>query len=236
MSLLPMQEILILLEDEKVVPLFRINRWGRPARGALAKLKSLGYAQKNQEDDEISYKITDKGEKYFDDILIELKNHKKWDNKWHLVMFDIPEKDRSTRDKLRRGLNSFGMGILQASVWISASDIKDKVFNLTERLKLGSAVRYFEVSSTPSLNQQIIQKAWNLPEINLALEKFIKNAQHIIKSMGKGNGDRYNAKKLIFEYALILKKDPKLPEEFIQKNELRHQAHEIYLKLRQFIV
>lgn len=230
-----MQEILILLEDEKQVPLFRLNRWGRSARGSLAKLKNLGYAEKIKNDEEDGYKITPKGEKFFDNTLLVLKDNKKWDNKWHLVMFDIPEKDRGTRDKLRRALDNLGMGILQGSVWISATNIKDEVLKIGEKLKLGSALRYFEVTSTPSLNQQIIAKAWNLPEINLTLEKFIKTAQHTLKSMGKGNGDRFNAKKLIFDYALILKKDPKLPKEFVEKNELRARAREIYLKLRTYI-
>lgn len=236
MSLTPMQEILILLEDEKQVPFYRLNRWGRPARGALAKLKNLDFAKKIKIESENYYQITPKGEKFFDEVLMELKNDKKWDNKWRLVMFNIPEKDRAVRDKLRRALDNLGMGILQASVWISSKDIKDKVFKISERLKLGNSLKYFEVVSTPSLNQQIVEKAWNLPEINLALEKFVKTAQHTLKGMGKGNGDRFNAKKLIFEYALILKKSPKLPEEFVQKNELRAQARDIYLKLRQFVV
>ena len=229
-----MQEMLILLEDEKKVPLYRLNRWGRPARGALAKLKNLNLAQKLKVDNEDFYEINSKGEKYFDDVLEVLQSSKKWDNKWRLVMFDIPETQRSTRDKLRRSLTNLGMGILQGSVWISPIDLKDKVMKISERLNLGSSLRYFEVLSTNTLDKKIISKAWNLPEINLQLDKFIKKANHDLKGMGKGNGDRYKAKKLIFEYSLIIKKDPKLPLEFIEKNELRKDAREIYLKLRKY--
>ena len=39
MPLNTMQEILVLLEDENQLPIFRINRWGRPARGAMLKIK-----------------------------------------------------------------------------------------------------------------------------------------------------------------------------------------------------
>ena len=231
-----MQEILVLLEDENQLPIYRINRWGRPARGVLSKLKNLGLAVKIKIGDEDWYKITDKGEHYFDEILIPLKENTKWDQKWRLVMFDIPESQRSVRDKLRRALNSLGMGILQASVWISPSDIKKDIEEISQKLKLENAIKFFEVSSTPSLNQQIINKAWNLPDINLSLEHFILNAQRALKNMGKGNGDRYNSKKLIFEYAMILKKDPKLPLEFVEKDEIRKRARDIYLKLRKHIV
>lgn len=238
MSLSPMQEILILLEDEKEVPLFRLNRWGRPARGALAKLKNLKWAEKFKKDDgEICYRISDKGERYFDETLTVLKNKGKWDKKWHLVMFDIPENQRAIRDRLRRQLNHLGLGILQASVWISPTDISEQIEKIRQKLKLSfSQLKYFAVSAKAYFNDQVISKAWNLPDVNESLEKFIKEAQWMLKSMGKGNGDRFKAKKLIFEYALILKKGPVLPPEFIIQNETRKNVHEIYLKLRKFVV
>lgn len=237
MSLTTMQEILILLEDEKQVPLFRLNRWGRSSRGALSKLKSLKYAEKIEIDKDIYYQISPKGEEYFDDVLSILKNSNSWDKKWRLVMFDIPENQRAVRDRLRRSLNNLSLGILQASVWISPVDVSEKIEKIKDRLKLTTQqLKYFEVSSLPNINTQIINKAWNLPDVNEALEKFAKEALWSLKSMGKGNGDRYNAKKLIFEYAIILKNGPILPLDFIEQNEIRKKTHEIYLKLRQFIV
>ncbi|OGD57315.1 CRISPR-associated endonuclease Cas2 [Candidatus Berkelbacteria bacterium RBG_13_40_8] len=236
MALSTMQEILILLEDEKEVPLFRLNRWGKATRGVLAKLKNLGWAERVKKADDLYYRITEKGEDYFDETLSVLRETDKWDQKWRLVMFDIPETQRAIRDKLRRALSNLGLGILQASVWISARNIKDKIDKISQRLKLEGKIRYFEVTANTSLNHQIIEKAWNLPEVNLDLERFIKNANHALKNMGKGNGDRCNAKKLIFEYALILKKDPKLPLEFTEQNDIRRLARAIYLKLRHYAI
>lgn len=234
MSLSPMQEILILLEDEKKVPLFRLNRWGRPAHGALSKLKNMGFTKKEKVGDEIYYAITEKGEKYFDDTLRFLKYSKKWDNKWRLVMFNIPETERATRDKLRRALDGLGLGILQSSVWISPYDIKVDIEEISKKYKLEKNLKFFEVTAGETLNQQILEKSWNLPEINLLLERFIKEAEWLLRKMGKGNGDRFNAKKLIFVYAQIIKKDPQLPMKFVEKNELRKKAHDIYLNLRKF--
>lgn len=232
-----MQEIFILLENEKQVPLYRLNRWGKPARGALAKLKTLGWIEKTIHEKEIYYRVTSKGESYLDETLEVLKNKKDWDGKWRLVMFDIPETERSSRDKLRRNLNKMGMGILQASVWITPRDVKEKINKLCERLKIKQGqVKYFEVSGNNHLTDQIVSKAWNIPEVDLELERFIKNAQWILKKMGKGNGDQYNAKKLIYEYALILKKGPILPLNFIEKKEIRKKAHEIYLELRHYAI
>jgi len=236
MLLSTMHEILILLEDEKEVPLFRLNRWGRSTRGVLAKLKNLGFAEKFTKENDIYYRITEKGEKFFDNTLSVLKIPNRWDNRWRLVLFDIPETHRATRDKLRRALSNLGMGILQASVWISPLDIKEEINKIANKLKLETNIKYFEVTATNGLNQQIIEKAWNIPEVVLNLERFIKDAEWALKKMGKGNGDRFNAKKLIFEYALIIKQDPQLPLEFIEKNDLRKRAREVYQSLRKFVL
>ena len=236
MSLSTMQEIFILLEDEREVPYYRLKRWGRPARGALAKLKSLGLVDKTITNSETFYTITKAGEEYADDVLGLLKTKKGWDKKWRLIMFEIPETQRALRDKLRRKLTSLGLGILQSSVWITPNDIKNEIEEIRNSFDLGSQLKYFEVSATPTLNQQIIEKSWNIPAINLELERFVKDATWAMKAMGKGNGDRFNAKKLVFEYALILKSGPVLPPEFIEKNEVRKKAQDAYFKLREYIV
>lgn len=236
MSLSTMQEIFILLEDEKEVPFYRLERWGRPARGALAKLKSLGYVSKQFIKDEPYYVITKKGEEYLDSTLELLKNKENWDKKWRLVMFEIPEKSRALRDKLRRELTSLGLGLLQSSVWISPIDIQEKVNQINDKLELDQKIKYFEVNSNPSIDKQIVEKSWNIPALNEELEKYLKEANWTLKAMGKGNGDRYNAKKLIFEYALLIKKSPILPNEFLEKNETRKIAHELYIKLRKYAV
>jgi len=237
MSLTPMQEIFILLEDEKKVPFYRLQRWGRPARGVLAKLKNMGLAQKINFNNEIYYEITENGEKYADEILSVLKQNNVWDKKWRLIIFDIPESRRSTRDKMRRHLSAMGLGLLQSSVYISFRDIKTEIDTISEKHKVNDKIKYFEVNSNQHLNGQIIEKLWNEDkDTNLLLERFIKDANWAMKGMGKGNGDKFNAKKLVFEYASILKKSPQLPDEFTQMNELRRLALETYKNLRRFIV
>ncbi len=230
-----MQEIFIFLEDEKEVPYYRLERWGRPARGALAKLKNMGLIEKIEKNDEVFYTITTEGEYYFDNVLKVLKNKSTWDKKWRLVMFEIPETNRALRDKLRRNLCNLGLGILQAGVWISPQAIDQEVEALDLKLNLGTQMKYFVVAATPDLNQQIINKSWNNAEINTELTEFIKEAQTTLKAMGKNNGDKFSAKKLIFSYALILKKGPIMPVEFIEQNEIRKNAQEIYVKLRPFV-
>lgn len=236
MSLLPMQEIFILLEDEKEVPLYRLNRWGRSARGVLAKLKKMGWAEKVQKADEVFYRITPKGEKEFDKVLRPLRTMGNWDGRWRLVMFDIPESKRDVRDRLRRALTKLGLGILQASVWISPNDIKKEVEEIGERLNLKGSIKFFEVTRNQSLDKNIIEKAWKLPEISDEYKHFNLEAERLFNISSKIQNLRFSAKKLIFEYAIILQKDPIMPGEFRDKDDLRKRAHQNYLNLRKFVI
>jgi len=236
MALTPLQEIFVLLEDEKSVPFFRLNRWGRKTRGVLAKLKKYGWTEKIAADNDIYYKITPKGEKAVDKFLKPLKTTGKWDGRWRLVTFDIPESQRDIRDKLRRALSNLGMGILQASVWISPNDIREEVLEIAKRLNLGAGLKFFEVTRNSSLDKTIIVKSWNLPELEDNYKLFILKSERILKSIERDPNVRFTSKKLIFEYALILQKDPILPWEFREKDDLRKRAHEVYQTLRKFAI
>lgn len=236
MSLTPLQEVFILLEDEKKVPLYRINRWGKQARGVLSKLKSYGWAEKKEIGGEVHYVITPKGEKEFDRVLKNLRETGKWDGRWRLVIFNVPEKQRDLRDRIRRALNRLGLGILQPSVWISPKDIKNEVENIRQRLHLENSLKFFEVSRNNSLDKTIIDKSWKLADIEDDYQKFNFNAQRILKVIDKDPNPRFSAKKYIFQYALILQKDPILPWEFRTNDALRKKAHELYLELRSYVV
>lgn len=236
MPLLPMQEIFILLEDEKEVPLYRLNRWGRKTRGVLAKLKKLGWAQKLEKSSEVYYQITPKGEKEFDNILKPLRATGTWDGRWRLVMFDIPETKRDVRDRLRRSLEKLGLGILQASVWISPHDIQKEVAELGRKLNIESSLRFFEVTRNNNLDKTIIEKSWNLPELLDLYKKFNLEVERVFKIVNKNSKANFAIKKLIFEYALILQRDPILPQEFREKDDLRKKAHENYISLRKLLV
>jgi len=47
-----------------------------------------------------------------------LKKPKHWDQKWRLLIFDIPEKRKAVRERVRKFLRSLGFFRLQDSVWV----------------------------------------------------------------------------------------------------------------------
>lgn len=51
----------------------------------------------------------------------------RWDKKWHIVIFDVQESKRGSRDALRRQLMRLGLLQIQRSVWVSPYDCSDLV-------------------------------------------------------------------------------------------------------------
>ena len=72
-----------------------------------------------------------------------------------IVVFDIPEKERKKRDWLRSALKSIGLKLVQKSVWMGKVKVpKDFIDDLSE-LKLIDYVEIFEISKTGSLRKVI---------------------------------------------------------------------------------
>jgi len=70
---------------------------------------------------------------------------KRWDGRWRMLIFDIPETRRSTRDKIRRSLISVGFQRLQDSVWAYPYDCEDFVSLLKADFKIGKDMLYLIV-------------------------------------------------------------------------------------------
>jgi CRISPR-associated endonuclease Cas2 len=70
---------------------------------------------------------------------------RKWDGRWRMLIFDIPEKRKATRDKTRRMLTMVGFVRLQDSVWIYPYNCEDFVALLKADLKIGRDMLYLIV-------------------------------------------------------------------------------------------
>lgn len=95
---------------------------------------------------------------------VKLKKPRKWDKKWRILIFDIDEKRRPKRDKLRRSLISVGFMRLQDSVWIYPYDCEDFVALLKKDFKLGKELLYLIVEEIEG--DSFLRQWFDLPERN----------------------------------------------------------------------
>ena len=83
--------------------------------------------------------------------VINFKKPKRWDGKWRIVIFDIPEKDRVFRSILRKHLFALEFYKLQQSVFVSPYPFEKQILNLTQ---VYSATPYVRVITATRIDNE----------------------------------------------------------------------------------
>jgi len=89
-----------------------------------------------------------------------LSKAKKWDGRWRVVFFDVPEKKRKGRDALRQKLRELGFHEWQKSVFVYPHPCRDEVDFIVEFFELRPYVRYAEL--TAPTNEAELRLRFNL--------------------------------------------------------------------------
>ena len=114
-------------------------------KSSLSRLISAGYLVLVNENGRKRIRLTPKGEKYavlMGEGKLVPKKPRRWDQKWRLLIFDIPERRRKTRAQIRVTLVSLGFVRLQDSVWVYPYDCEDLITLLKADFKVGKDVLY----------------------------------------------------------------------------------------------
>ncbi len=123
--------------------IFEINQ-------GIKRLLNRGLLEIKEDKDYKYLEITNKGKhlllKYQLEGLTQNKPQK-WDKKYRVIIFDISEQRRKTRDNLRNILRSFGFIFLQGSVWVYPYDCQEIIDLLKQYLELKNEALYMTVDS-----------------------------------------------------------------------------------------
>ncbi|KKT96494.1 MAG: Transcriptional regulator, PaaX family [Parcubacteria group bacterium GW2011_GWA2_45_15] len=94
------------------------------------------------------YCMTSRGEdklRHWQFADFKLGRPKRWDRKWRVIIFDIPETKRKIRDQVRSLFRLAGFYLLQDSVWVYPYDCEDVLTLLKSDLGVGKNVLYLIV-------------------------------------------------------------------------------------------
>src|SRR3989344_1132187 len=107
-----------------------------------ARLLKQGFLKR---DERGFLQLTPKGEtklRTLEKYNYHLPHPKHWDKKWRVLIFDIPEKRKGLRDKVRLTLVFIGFKQLQKSVWVYPYDCEDLITLLKADFKIGRDIIY----------------------------------------------------------------------------------------------
>src|SRR3989344_1706500 len=111
---------------------------------SFSKLMSLGYLTVETG----KVRLTQKGEKFAalrGEGKLAPKKPRRWDHKWRILIFDIPEKRKAVRTQIRTTLRHLGFSRLQDSVWVYPYDCEDLITLLKADMRVGKDVLYLIV-------------------------------------------------------------------------------------------
>lgn len=117
----------------------------RNVQSSLTRLVRAGYIVFQEEKGKKKLLLTKKGEWFaarMGEGALAPKKPRRWDGKWRLLMFDVPENRKKSREQIRLTLSGLGFVRLQDSVWVYPYDCEDFITVLKVDLKVGKDMLY----------------------------------------------------------------------------------------------
>ncbi len=147
-----------------LVPKEHSRRYSRKTFTQAARRLRGDYYTAVKQGDAWKFYLTEKGRALLDAYALGQKTIKpqpKWDGKWHVLIFDIPETARSKRDCVRRTLIEMGFHRLQDSVWVFPYECRQIMNLLRIRHQVIREALYLVVESLDG--DHWLRKQYHLP-------------------------------------------------------------------------
>ena len=125
----------------------KINVEEEKLKKSLEKLEKREIIDLVEENDKVYVYLKDNDNKYIlkysIKALLEFKRKKKkWDGRWFLVFFDVPEIQRNKRNYLRRFLKQLGFYPYQKSVYLFPYECEEEVKLIKKIVEGGKYMKY----------------------------------------------------------------------------------------------
>jgi phenylacetic acid degradation operon negative regulatory protein len=186
------------------------------------------------------YSLSEKGLKWMEQGRVRAfeVEHKQWDGKWRLVVYNIPERQRALRDKLRVKLHSLGFAKLSTSLWIAPHDIRTEI---NEYLKDRGMVRYVEtfVAEYTGVRhpREFAPLVWSIKDLAKKYAVFVDKCSSVYaafkraeKTGGESDLTECFAQRFCMtaEYVALRLEDPMLPLELLPENWVGLRAQKLH--------
>lgn len=141
---------------------------------------------------------------------------KPWNNRWYILMFDVPEKNRLYRDTLRKFLRKLRCGCLQRSVWVTPTDIRPEYDDLNRAAAVDSVAFLFESQTVLGFgDQSVVLEAWDFSGLNQIQELYIRTANENLSLLKNNDPAPDEIMRLLqldnTAYSQAMLRDPLLP-------------------------
>lgn len=137
--------------DESFYNIFKTARQKYQYPETVKRMREKGLINFIHKEGDLKIILTNKGKSIAQSLFLQdykpSKRPIKWDGKWRMVMFDIPEEKRKLRNILRFHLKKVGFLQIQGSVWIYPYPCEEIVTLIKINFNFNSEVIYITTES-----------------------------------------------------------------------------------------
>lgn len=156
-----------------------------------------------------------------------------WDQNWRVLSYEIPEKKREMRDRLRREISGWGLGPWHRSFWLTPHPIIENLRELVYQKEEEQYIQAFESKHLVGNRDILIEKVWQKTLLDKKYREIFKVWHEILSK----DGDKLEKfRNVVTEYVEILKLDPGLPPELLGKNWIGFEAFNIFKEIRSILL
>jgi phenylacetic acid degradation operon negative regulatory protein len=205
---------------------------------AVSRLSKQGLVVKAQGLDTPRLKISEEGTGFLETFLRPDKRwSRKWNGIWYLLVYDIPEADRSYRNVLRQFLKQQRMGCFQKSVWITPYDIRPQYSDLEAAAALNIFACLFEARTVLGMPaEKVVRESWDFDRLYEIQQRFCDvYSENLEMLCGSVSLDvdllmRLAAEEIdAFRSAFVL--DPLLPNALLPRSYKGKEAYALHMKI-----
>ena len=216
----------------------------RLVRTSVFRLARDGWLGANQVGRRSFYSLTNEGAQKFEQATHRIYGEPRldWSGAWTLVL--LSALDATQRESVRKELSWLGFGATSTSLMAHPAADLDDLTSLLSRLRVQDEVVVMN-GRTPDESQnnamrELVQRSWNLEEIDERYEEFLAHFTPVLKSVGKNNKlsprDAFQVRTLLIqEYRKILLRDPLLPSEMLPDQWHGTDAYKLCSELYQAV-
>lgn len=156
---------------------------GPAVRSAVSRLKRRGLLASERLGGVAGYRLSDEGRRILAEGDQRIFDHRVAQAKdgWVLVVFSVPESERSRRHALRTQLTRLGFGTTAAGVWIAPAHLTDQARGALRALDLEAHAELFHATYLDFRElTESVARWWDLPALQSMYREFLDEHEPVL--------------------------------------------------------
>lgn len=216
--------------DTNILDIFNMS-FNYKTKGTLSGMIKNNLISKS--DHQHSYILTEKG---YDELCLEFPFFRfvqfEWDGLWRVISYEIPEKKRDMRDRLRRSMKGWGLGPWHRSFWITPHPIIENLRALVYGKEEEKYIHAFESTHIFGNTHELVEKVWILSVLEKKYRELLRQ-WHLILSSGQSNIEKLSHISSL--YVDILRDDPGLPKSLLGNRWIGFEAFSLFKEIKRIL-